>query len=58
MMIVDVELGRYFHLDSQSHQVFLIRPINELISRSHSIRLHINLTQNWIEIKTIEVRQN
>ena len=55
ILISDVEHTRYFHVDIRSGQVMLIRPIDELMNTLPIVRLRMNVTQNWIDMETIEV---
>ncbi len=46
---------RYFHVNFQTGQLILIRPIEELINKTAMIELKINVTNDWIHMNTIKV---
>jgi len=54
-MIGHIRHTRYFHVDFQTGQLILIRPIEELINQTNLIELHINVTNDWIHMNTIKV---
>ncbi|UJR27505.1 hypothetical protein I4U23_008789 [Adineta vaga] len=55
IMIGDIRHTRYFHVDFQTGQLILIRPIDELINQTNLIDLRINVTNDWINMNTIKV---
>lgn len=55
ILISSVEHTKYFHVNVQTGQLSLIRSLDELINQTNSIELHVNVTQNWIEFRTIKV---
>jgi hypothetical protein len=55
IMIGDIRHTRYFHVDFQTGQLILIRPIDELINQTNIIELRINVTNDWINMNTIKV---
>ena len=55
LMIGHVDHTRYFHVDSQTGEMILLRPLPELINKTSRIELHINVTTNWIYMNTIKV---
>jgi hypothetical protein len=54
-MIGQIEYTRYFHVNFQTGELILIRPIEELINKTTIIELHINVTNDWIYMNTIKV---
>jgi len=54
-MIGQIEYTRYFHINFQTGELVLIRPIEELINKTTTIELHINVTNDWIHMNTIKV---
>ena len=58
IMIGHIRYTRYFHVDFQTGQLILIRPIEELINQTDSIELRINVTNDWINMNTIKVTNN
>jgi hypothetical protein len=55
IMTSQIEYTRYFHVNFQSGELILLRPIEELINYTMTIELHVNVTQDWIDMKTIRV---
>ncbi|CAF3379747.1 unnamed protein product, partial [Rotaria sp. Silwood2] len=55
IMIGHIDHTRYFHVNFQSGELILIRPIDELINKTTIIELHINITNDWILMNTIKV---
>ncbi|CAF3595684.1 unnamed protein product [Adineta steineri] len=55
VMIGHIRNTRYFHVDFQTGQLILIRPIVELLNQTNIIELHINVTNDWINMNTIKV---
>ena len=55
IMIGHVRHTRYFHVDFQTGQLILIRPIEELANQTTIIELRINVTQDWTNMNTIKV---
>ncbi len=55
IMIGQIEYTRYFHVNFQTGELVLIRPIEELINKTTTIELHINVTNDWIHMNTIKV---
>jgi hypothetical protein len=55
IMIGDIRHTRYFHVDFQTGQLVLLRPIDELINQTNIIELRINVTNDWINMNTIKV---
>lgn len=55
IMIGHIRHTRYFHVDFQSGQLILIRPIEELLNQTDSIELGINVTKDWMNMNTIKV---
>jgi hypothetical protein len=55
-MIGQIEHTRYFHINFQTGELMLIRPIEELINKTRMIELHINITNDWIHMNTIKVK--
>jgi len=54
-MISHIEHTRYFHVNFQSGELILIRPVEELMNKTMVIELHINVTNDWIHMNTIKV---
>jgi hypothetical protein len=54
-MISHIEHTRYFHVNFQSGELILIRPVEELMNKTTIIELHINVTNDWIHMNTIKV---
>ncbi|CAF3215866.1 unnamed protein product, partial [Rotaria sp. Silwood2] len=54
IMIGHIDHTRYFHVNFQSGELILIRPIDELINKTTIIELHINITNDWILMNTIK----
>jgi len=55
IMIGNIRYTRYFHVDFQTGQLILLRPIEELINQTNLIELYINVTNNWINMNTIKI---
>jgi len=55
IMTSQIEYTRYFHVNFRSGELILLRPIEELINYTMTIELHVNVTQDWINMKTIRV---
>ncbi|CAF0982632.1 unnamed protein product, partial [Rotaria sordida] len=55
IMIGHIDHTRYFHVNFQSGELILIRPIDELINKTTIIDLRINITNDWIHMNTIKV---
>ncbi|CAF1202193.1 unnamed protein product, partial [Adineta steineri] len=55
IMISQIDHTRYFHVNFQSGELILIRPLHELINKTTMIELHINVTHNWIHMDTIKI---
>ena len=55
VLISSIEYTRYFHVNFQSGELILLRPIDELINQTSILELHINVTNNWIDMQTIRV---
>lgn len=55
IMTSQIEYTRYFHVNFQSGELILLRPIEELTNYTMTIELHVNVTQDWIDMKTIRV---
>jgi hypothetical protein len=55
IMIGQIEYTHYFHVNFQTGELILIRPIEELINKTTIIELHINVTNDWIHMNTIKV---
>ncbi|CAF1436676.1 unnamed protein product, partial [Adineta ricciae] len=55
IMIGDIRHTRYFHVDFQTGQLILIRPIAELVNQTNLIDLRINVTNDWMNMNTIKV---
>ena len=55
ILLSSIEYTRYFHVNFQSGELILLRPIEELINYTKIIELHINITHDWIHMKTIRV---
>ena len=55
IMIGHIRHTRYFHVDFQTGQLTLIRPIEELANQTTIIELRINVTQDWTNMNTIKV---
>ncbi|CAF0721029.1 unnamed protein product [Adineta ricciae] len=55
LMIGHVDYTRYFHVDFQTGEMILLRPLSELINKTSRIELHINVTTNWIYMNTIKI---
>ncbi len=55
IMIGHIRQTRYFHVNFQTGQLILIRPIEELINQTNLIELRINVTNDWINMNTIKV---
>ena len=55
LMIGHVDHTRYFHVDFQTGEMILLRPLTELINKTSRIELHINVTTNWTYMNTIKV---
>jgi hypothetical protein len=58
IMIGHIRQTRYFHVNFQTGQLILIRPIEELINQTNLIELRINVTNDWINMNTIKVTQS
>ncbi len=56
IMTSSIEYTRYFHVNFRSGKLILLRPIEELINYTKIIELHINVTHDWIQMKTIRVK--
>jgi hypothetical protein len=54
-MIGHINHTRYFHVNFQSGELILIRPLDELINKTSIIELYINVTKDWIHMNTIKV---
>ncbi|CAF4109878.1 unnamed protein product, partial [Rotaria sordida] len=54
IMIGHIDHTRYFHVNFQSGELILIRPIDELINKTTIIDLRINITNDWIHMNTIK----
>ena len=55
ILIGHIQHTRYFHVDFQTGQLILLRPIEELINQTNLIELKINVTYDWIKMNTIKV---
>jgi hypothetical protein len=55
IIISHIDHTRYFHVNFQSGELILIRPIEELIKKTTMIELRINVTNDWIHMDTIKV---
>lgn len=55
VLIGSIEYTRYFHVNFQSGELILLRPIIELIDQTSLLELYINVTNNWIDMQTIRV---
>ena len=55
IMIGHIRHTRYFHVDFQTGQLILLRPIDELMNQTNRIELRINVTNDWINMNTIKV---
>ena len=55
IMIGSIEHTRYFHINTQTGQLILIRPVEEIFNKTTLIELKINITNNWIDFQTIRV---
>ena len=55
IMIGNIQHTRYFHVDFQTGQLKLIRPISEIINQTNLIELHVNVTTDWIHMNTIKI---
>jgi hypothetical protein len=58
IMIGHIHHTRYFHVDFQTGQLVLLRPIDELLNQTNLIELRINVTNDWIHMNTIKVKLN
>lgn len=58
IMIGHIQHTRYFHVDFQTGQLILIRPLEELIKQTNLIELRINVTTDWINMNTIKVNRS
>ena len=55
ILISHIRHTRYFHVDFQTGQLMLLRPIEELLNQTSLIELRINVTDDWINMNTIKV---
>lgn len=55
IMIGPIKHTQYFHVNFQSGELILIRPIDELFNKTMIIELYINVTNDWIHMNTIKV---
>lgn len=58
IMISQIQYTQYFHVNFQSGDLILLRPIEELINKTTNIELYINVTNDWIHMNTIKVNIN
>lgn len=54
-MIGPIDHTRYFHINLQSAELILIRPLEELMNDTTIIELRINVTNDWIHMYTVQV---
>ncbi|CAM4832083.1 unnamed protein product [Rotaria magnacalcarata] len=55
IMIGHIDHTHYFHVNFQSGELILIRPVEELMNGTTKIELNINTTNDWIHMTTIKV---
>ncbi|CAF1545949.1 unnamed protein product [Rotaria magnacalcarata] len=55
IMIGHIDHTHYFHVNFQSGELILIRPVEELMNGTTKIELNINTTHDWIHMTTIKV---
>lgn len=55
VIVSDEEHTRYFHMNAQSGELTLLRPIDEYMAKSTLVELQVQVTQNWIHTQTIRV---
>jgi hypothetical protein len=58
VLVSEIEHTRFFHVDIRGGFLRLIRPLETLINRTNKVELRVNVTENWITMKTIRVRSN
>ncbi|UJR21665.1 hypothetical protein I4U23_024742 [Adineta vaga] len=55
ILISHIDHTRYFHVDFETGELILTRPLIELINKTTIIELHINVTNDWIHWNTIKI---
>ena len=56
IMVGHILYTRYFHVDFQTGQLILLRPVTELMNQTNPVELRVNVTTDWINMNTIKVK--